>query len=162
MAPFDLRPARLGDALAIASLHHAAVHALRGGPYSDEVLRRWAPSVTIARAEQLFLATQAEGGITLVADAGDEVLGFAVAMPGAGAIDACYVAPAAAGYGVGRTLIGAFEDEARDAGLSALDVRAPLNATGFYSKLGYEATRAATFGFGDGVEMPVVLMRKRL
>jgi GNAT superfamily N-acetyltransferase len=150
MASFALRPARLGDALAMANLHHAAVRALQGGPYRDDVLERWAPGVTVARAERLFRETQDEGGRSLIAEAGDEVIGFAVAMPGAAALSACYVAHAAAGNGVGRTLVGAFEDEARDAGVSTFDVRAPLNATGFYARLGYAAERTATFAFGDG------------
>jgi GNAT superfamily N-acetyltransferase len=162
MASFALRPARPGDALAMANLHHAAVRALRGGPYRDDVLERWAPGVTIARAERLFREAQDGGGRSLVAEADDEVLGFAVAMPGAAALNACYVAPAAAGNGVGRTLVSAFEEEAREAGVSTLDVRAPLNATGFYAKLGYAEERAAIFAFDDGIEMPVVLMRKRL
>jgi putative acetyltransferase len=162
MAPFELRPARPSDALAMARVHHAAVHALRGGPYSNDVLRHWAPQVSIARAEQLFREAEHDGGTTLVAASGDALLGFGIAMLQNDELNACYVSPAAGRRGVGRGLVGALEAEAIAAGCNTLNVRAPLNATGFYLRLGYETLRRATFAFEDGLEMPVVLMRKRL
>jgi putative acetyltransferase len=162
MASFSLRPARLADALAIAGVHRMAVRSLAGGPYSRDVLDRWAPPVSLTRAERLFRDEQDEGAETLVAVAGNEIVGFGIVAPHDHELRACYVAPAASGNGIGRALVTALEGSARAAKCSELTVRASLNSVKFYAALGYAETQRAVFRFDDGVEMPVVLMRKAL
>lgn len=162
MASYTLRPAVLADALEIAGVHRAAVQALAGGPYVQDVLDRWAPPVVLHRAENLFRQEQDDGAVTLVAEAAGDVVGFAIAAPHEGELRACYVAPEATGQGIGRALVAAVEKLSHEAGCMTFAVRAPLNAVRFYANLDYAQTRRAVFAFDDGIEMPVVLMAKTL
>jgi putative acetyltransferase len=159
--PLDIRAARLGDALDIATAHHAAVHAIRGD-YAPEVLDNWAPPVSLGRAEQLYREGQAIGEIALVAEMDGDVVGFAIAYLPNSELRACYVTPAGSGRGFGRALCAGIEDAARAAGCLYLDVRASTNAVLFYRVLGYAETARGQSTFDDGTKMPVVFMRKAL
>lgn len=155
-----IRPARLADALAIAALHHAAVHQLAASHYPPEVLDRWSPPVTLARAEQLYRQTQDEGGQTLVAERNREIAGFGVVMPVAGEISACYVAPELSREGIGRLLLAAMETAIATAGVHKINVRVALNAKSFYSAFGYHVSSRGEHGFDDGTRMVVAHMCK--
>ena len=160
--PLAIRPARLADALDIATAHHAAVHGVAASHYAPEVLNNWAPPVSLGRAEQLYLEGQAAGEIALVAEMDGVIVGFAIAYLPNSELRACYVAPAGSGRGFGRALVNAIEDAARDAGRTHLDVRASTNAVPFYRIQGYAETARGQSTFDDGTKMPVVFMRKSL
>ena len=158
--PILIRPARLADALAIAALHHVSVHALAAPFYPREVLERWSPPVTLASAEQRYRESQEDGGLTLLAERGGELVGFGIVMPEAGEILACYVAPDAARQGIGRQLLNAMEAAAAAQGVHELRIRASLNAKSFYSAFGYHVSGRAEYQFEDGTPMVVAYMRK--
>lgn len=155
-----IRPARLGDALAIAALHHVSVHALAGAFYPPEVLAHWSPPVTLAGAERRYREGQEDGGLTLLAERNGELAGFGVVVPEAGEIAACYVAPEASRQGVGKVLLNAMESAAAAYGMHELRVRASLNAKSFYSALGYHVSGRGEHRFEDGTVMVVAFMRK--
>jgi ribosomal protein S18 acetylase RimI-like enzyme len=155
-----IRPARLSDALAIAALHHVAVHGLAAAHYPREVLTQWSPPVTLSRAERLYRETQDDGGLTMVAERDGNIVGFGVAIPGAGEISACYVAPDATRQGVGRLLLRAMEAAIAAEGVHELRVRASLNAKNFYSAFGYHVSGRGEHRFEDGTPMVVAFMRK--
>ncbi len=158
----EIRPARLADALDIAVLHHVAVHRLAAGFYETDVLSRWSPPVTLARAERVYRETQESGGLTLVAVSGGEIAGFGVVRPADGEISACYVAPEQARKGIGRQLVDAMEQAARLSGARALRVRAGRNARSFYTALGYRVGDRGEHLFEDGTRMVVVNLEKDL
>jgi putative acetyltransferase len=161
--PIAVRPARLADALGIAGVHHAAVHRLAAGHYPPAVLERWAPPVSLRRAERLYRETQDAGGLTLVAETGTEgLVGFGIVVPASGEIAACYVTPGAARRGVGRQLLAALEKAATGAGTFELSVRASINARPFYSARGYLVVERGEHRFEDGTPMAVAFMRKDL
>ena len=155
-----IRPARLGDALEIAALHHVSVHALAGAFYPREVLDNWSPPVTLAGAERRYRESQEDGGLTLLADHQGALAGFSVVIPEAGEIAACYVAPEAARQGVGKALLNAMEAAATAHGVHELRVRASLNAKSFYSAFGYHVIGRGEHRFEDGTVMVVAFMRK--
>ena len=159
-APLVIRPARLGDALAIAALHHVAVHQLAAPFYPREVLMHWSPPVTLAGAERRYRETQDDGGLTLLAEQNGSLVGFGVVMPEAGEIAACYVAPEASRRGVGRALLAAMEAAVSRHGVHELNVRASLNAKSFYSAFGYHVIGRGEHRFEDGTVMVVAFMRK--
>lgn len=161
-APFEIRPARLADALDIAALHHVAVHRLAAGFYDADVLSRWSPPVTVSRAERIYREAQAAGGLTLVAEADGEIAGFGIVRPADGEISACYVAPEQARKGIGRKLVDAMEQVARSSGARALRVRAGRNARSFYAALGYRVGGRGEHLFEDGTRMVVVHLEKDL
>lgn len=155
-----VRPARLADALAMASVHHAAVHGLAASWYPAEVLERWAPPVTLHRAERVYHETQDEGGLHLVAEAAGEIVGFGVVVPETGEIAACYVAPGIVRRGIGQLLLAALERRAAQSGVHELAVRASVNARSFYAANGYRVAGHGEHRFGDGTGMDVLHMRK--
>lgn len=155
-----IRPARLGDALAIAALHHVSVHAMAAPFYPPEVLAHWSPPVTLAAAERRYRETQEDGGLTLVAEQNGALAGFGVVVPEAGEISACYVAPEAARRSIGRTLLSAMEAAISAHGVHEINVRASLNAKSFYSAFGYHVSGRGEYRFEDGTVMVVAFMRK--
>ena len=155
-----VRPARLADALAIAVVHHTAVHQLAAGFYPGDVLLHWSPPVALARAERLYRETQEDGGLTFVAEENGEIIGFGIVMPEAGEISACYVAPDASRKGIGRALLSAMESAISAAGVHEIHVRASLNAKSFYSAFGYRAQGRGESQFEDGTRMVVAFMAK--
>lgn len=159
-APIVIRPARLGDALAIAALHHVAVHKLAAPFYPREVLEHWSPPVTITGAERRYRETQEDGGLTLLAEHDGGLAGFGVAIPEAGEIAACYVAPELSRRGIGRTLLGAMEATVSAHGVHEINVRASLNSKSFYSAFGYHVSGRGEYRFEDGTVMVVAFMRK--
>lgn len=158
--PLVIRPARLGDALAIAALHHVAVHKLAAPFYPHEVLEHWSPPVTLIGAERRYRETQEDGGLTLLAEQDGSLAGFGVVIPEAGDIAACYVAPEATRRGVGRALLAAMEATVSAHGVHELNVRASLNAKSFYSAFGYHVSGRGEYRFEDGTVMVVAFMRK--
>lgn len=159
-APLVIRPARLGDALAIAALHHVAVHQLAAPFYPREVLEHWSPPVTLTGAERRYRETQEDGGLTLLAEQDGEPAGFGVVIPETGDIAACYVAPDLSRRGIGRTLLAAMETMVSAHGVHELNVRASLNAKSFYSAFGYHVSGRGEYRFEDGTVMVVAFMRK--
>ena len=159
--PITIRLMRPGDAAAFLAVHRAAVRALAAPAYDPAVIEAWAP-LPVGETEVERLAANEAGGYRLVALSGKCVVGIAAMAVKQGELIACYVDPAHAGSGIGTALIRAIEDEARRAGLEALETDASINAEGFYAARGYQALRATTHRLSGGREMKAVRMRKRL
>jgi ribosomal protein S18 acetylase RimI-like enzyme len=159
-AQLIVRPARLSDALDIAVLHHVAVHRLGAGFYDTEILGRWAPPVTLDRAERLYREAQANGEVTLVAERGDDIAGFGVVELASGRISGCYVAPDLARKGIGKALVSAMEAAIAAQRAPTIHVRASRNARSFYTALGYRVTGRGEHLFEDRTRMVVVHLEK--
>ena len=71
-----------------------------------------------------------------------------------------FVAPEAAGRGLGRLLVEAVEADASAHGCTDFVVRANANAAALYRRLGYRAIETGTMPGAGGVALPVVFMRK--
>ena len=61
---------------------------------------------------------------------------------------ALYVAPEAAGRGIGRSLLRAWEEAARKHGIRIMRIHSGRNATGFYRKCGYRLEKEITLSNG--------------
>src|SRR5439155_619481 len=72
-----------------------------------------------------------------VAERQGQIVGFGQLDPRRGEIEACYVAPGAVGFGIGKALLGRMEEEARRRGHSVVHLNATLNAESFYERMGY-------------------------
>jgi GNAT superfamily N-acetyltransferase len=76
-----------------------------------------------------------------------------IGLEGTGVYD-FFVAPDRQGRGVGRALLGFVEELARQRGIEELHLSSSLTAMGFYERLGYRKTGAASGGrFSRTVEM---------
>lgn len=71
-----------------------------------------------------------------------------------------FVAPDRAGQGLGRRMVEAAEQAARDAGFHRFRVRSNANAEAFYAKLGYRPVRREEMPTAGGVALPTVIMVK--
>ena len=100
------------------------------------------------------VAVDADGGI--LASAG----WCPIEEPATARIRKVFVAPEAAGRGLGRRMVEAVEAAARIRGHSRFFVRSYDNAAGFYEHLGYRAVESGTMAVGKGPTIPVLFMRK--
>ena len=143
-----IRPADPSEGPALAALHRAAIEAGCAGAYTREQIAAW---LAVIEPGAYFAHT--------VLVAGEEPVGLGVCSPEDGLINAAYVAPQAAGRGVGRALMGAME-----ALIERPEVRlnATLNAVGFYRTLGYGNEAHALNRLPSGVYLPSVSMSKPL
>jgi N-acetylglutamate synthase-like GNAT family acetyltransferase len=64
----------------------------------------------------------------------------------AGSVRTVFVAPDTQGRGIGKLLMRAVEEAAREAGLQALVVPSSVTAEPFYAKLGFKAVRDSYYG----------------
>ncbi len=152
-----IRPAADADRPEICRVHQEAARKLAAGAYSSEQIEAWVGRLTpesyadVIRTHVLIVAVDERG-----------VIGYGQLDPARGEVDAVYVAPEAAGHGVGTALLLALEQTARNYGLLNLHLIATLNAVPFYKRAGYLAECDTGYHTGSGITLPVVSMSRRL
>ena len=134
-----LRPFLAADTPVLAAIFVAAIEELTGEDYSEAQQQAWAAAADDEEAFGKRLASE----LTLIATQQNSPIGFA-SLKGADHIDMLYVHPAATGQGVASMLIEALEKLAGGRGAKALTVDASDNASEFFLKRGYVATRRNT------------------
>ena len=134
-----LRPFLREDTPVLAAIFAAAIEELTGDDYSESQQQAWASA---ADDEEQF-GKRLAGQLTLIATLQNSPVGFA-SLKGADQIDMLYVHPSAAGQGVASMLCEALEKLAGGRGAKALMVDASDNASEFFLKRGYVATRRNT------------------
>lgn len=77
-------------------------------------------------------------------------------------VRAMYTAPNAARRGVGRAILAAAEDAARNAGFTEVELAATLAGEPLYRACGYEAELHFEEATASGVAVPLIRMAKRL
>ncbi|HTN51337.1 MAG TPA: GNAT family N-acetyltransferase [Anaeromyxobacter sp.] len=154
-APPAIRPARPGDARAIAAVMRAAVRAL-AGRYPPATLASWASLPALYHR----WAMGPGGERYLLAERGGRVAGYAALRDGE--LTALFVRPAAARRGVGRALVEAIARLAAREGATALRVRAARSAVPAYLRLGFAPGPAVPVPLPDGRRLPARLMVRPL
>jgi GNAT superfamily N-acetyltransferase len=124
--------------------------------YSAEQLHAWAPQAPDPRTWHERTGSR----LTLVAEAEDEVLGFAE-MEEDGHLDMLYVRKDAVGRGVGSRLYRAVERRARERGLERVFTEASITARPFFERKGFCVVREQTVTV-RGVAMTNFAMEKSL
>ena len=161
MTDLVLRPIREADLDAVRRLQADSFSALAGDIHSPaqiaaHVALIMAPDYAADLLSNNLLVAEAPDG-ALVATAGwcrvpDDA---AVAR-----LRKVFVAPGRAGQGLGRRMVEASEQAARDAGFHRFRVRANANAEAFYARLGYRPVRREEMPTAAGVALPTVIMVK--
>ena len=152
-----IRRARATDADAVGRVHRSAIRELCRTHYTDEQIEAWSGPRPAGHFAEVIRAKE-----FYVAEEGGEVVGFGSLNPEACEVDAVYVAPAAAGRGVGTELLRTVEARARELGLKRLSVDASLNAVGFYERAGFELQGTGTHRLGNAVDLPCAHLSKEL
>lgn len=144
-------------------------HAVRHGTASFEL-----EPPDVAEMTRRWQAVRAVGGPWLVAEAAGEVLGYCYAGPHRprpayrfALEDSVYVAPEAAGQGVGAALLGAAIAEAEAAGfrqmLAVIGDSGNAASRRLHARLGFtDAGHFRSVGFKHGRWLDVVLMQRAL
>ncbi len=131
MSPYEVCPAELRDAKAIAEIHAAAARAAYKGIVPDDQLVALAPSTREAKWRQAIEFAEPQ---VQVAVQGDEVVGFVgfdrsrdpKTPPSTGEIWSLYVKPEHWGKGVGVALWDAARDGLEEEGCTLVTIWVPL------------------------------------
>lgn len=153
-----IRPGTREDIPAIHRVHSASIRGLCAAVYSPQLIEAWASNPDLKRYEKMLLPSAR----CLVAEAGNQVCGFGSLELTKSRLESLFVLPQYAGIGLGRRLLQALEELARDAGITTLNVQASLNAREFYAKHGYRLCKMSTHCTSSGLEMDCAEMEKPL
>ena len=151
-----VRRATRADAAAICEVQRCSVRGLARSAYTSAQIEAWIGN----RQPGHYAWALDHGELMFVAEEGEGVIGYGLLL--GHEVRAVYVHPDAAEKGVGRALLSAIEEAARERGIGALDVHASLNAEGFYRAHGYEPEEEVDLDLPSGVKLPAIRMRKNL
>lgn len=143
------------DTLHVKRVFKDAVLNIGTHAYSEEQVRAWA-----AFADDSLFDDQLKEGITLVAEAQDEIVGFGQLHP-LNHIALLYVDSRHANQRIGSGLAKRLERHAEDSGMKAVSVEASKIARPFFEKQGYSVLDEEVID-RNGVEFERYLMHKRI
>lgn len=152
-----LRPATLADIDPMWALRTRAIRHSCPGHYPAHVIGPW----SAAPVPRSYPALVQAGGAVIAQEQG-AMLGYAILDLLTGEVDAVFVDPEAGGRGIGKTLLAALEQMARERGFARLVLSASLNAVAFYRAAGFVALRDAAYAHSCGVALDCVEMEKHL
>jgi hypothetical protein len=156
----EIRSAIRDDATEIVRVRREAILAKAAAHYDRAILNDWADAMPIEdRVARIAQRISDPGIIVLVAAAGGEIVGFAMADLSGNELQALYTRPNQVGS-VGRTLLAALENLAFET-VQFLRCDASVNAAKFYKANGYiEECRKDYVSSPGGIISRVVQMRK--
>ncbi len=149
-----VRQAITADRASICGVHRSSARSLGGGFYTHEQVERWVSVMTPDRYTPHI-------DNIVVAEEHGSIVGFAW-LGEDGTIHAVYVAPGAAGKGVGSALLKRVEEIAAERGHQSVTLEASLNAVPFYERHGFVAEGATSFHPAPDVEIRATKMSKRI
>jgi len=141
----------------VAAVHRASILDLCAAHYSTAELSLWTGALRPDRYAAMLVGRE-----FFVAEEDNAILGFGILDLSQSLINATYVSPMAVRRGVGRRLVEAMEELARQAGVSRLHLNSTLNAVPFYERLGYVRHEASYNRLSTGAELPCFVMTKGL
>ena len=157
-----LRKYRAADAEVLAALAREAIGSVKF--YTDVQKKAWAEGF----ADPASLDLRLRSTRTLVAEADGRALGFGNLDVAFGCtacvaaeLDCLYVSPKHRGQGIGRALVAALEEIARQSFVTLLTVYASEDAKPFFESLGYTEVRENEVE-RSGVMLKNYLMRKKI
>jgi putative acetyltransferase len=153
-----VRELRADEDVTFRQIHHAAVHGLAAGHYTQAILDKW--SAPIRDGEQA--QPRREGQIRLIAELDGQPVGIGALFPDKSELDAVYVLPSAARTGVGTALVREIERIAVERGVTRLHLDASVNAEPFYLAMGYAVVERGEHVLNSGQRMACVRMAKDL
>jgi len=163
MTEVQFRTAVPSDAPAMVAVHYAAVHALEGLDYPDDVLEAWSPVPDEKRGTWLAgVVASADTRVWVAETVDGHVVGFGIVRLGARQLMALYVHPDWPRRGIGRALLHRLEEACLEAGLDHLVLNASYNAEAFYRAAGYQALGPTTQPVSETCSMGAIRMTKPL
>lgn len=151
-----IRPANMDDVEDIYDVFVASVLGLAAPHHPQTVVEAWLQSLSCEGLRRQMK----KGALVWVAESAGQTAGFA-AVRDDDQVWLVFVHPLAARSGVGKTLMGVVEADARERGLGRLELRATLNSVRFYRHCGYQKEEPIQQVL-SGVVMRVMPMHKTL
>lgn len=153
----SIRRAVIGDAGDVCYVVRRSIIELCTLDHHDDeaAVAAWVANKTPANFEGCISTS---GNVALVAQAGADIIGFALLLPDA-TVALLYVLPEARFSGVSEALLAALEKAALADGMSELRLASTETARGFYLRHGYIPAGEASVEFGW---IPSYPMSKRL
>jgi hypothetical protein len=139
-------------------VHRKAILSKAAAHYPRATLDAWAGGAAPDRIARVGRQITDPEFIVLVAEAGDKVIGYGVAIPSHQQLRALYVRPNAIGR-VGCALLSELEKLAFRAA-AVLTCDASLNAAGFYGAHGYTEQGRTDHVLSSGASVPCIRMKK--
>lgn len=152
-----LRAATLADIDTMWALRTRAILHSCPGHYPGHVIGPW----SAAPVPRSYPGLVQAGGAVIAQEEG-AMLGYAILDLLTGEVDAVFVDPGAGGRGIGKTLLAALEQMARERGFARLYLSASLNAVTFYRAAGFVVLRDAVYVHPSGVALDCAEMEKQL
>ena len=152
-----LRPALSSDIAALWALRTVTVRISCATHYAPEQIAVW----TASPVPDSYAAMLAAGG-GVVAMQYEAIAGYAMLNVDKHEVDAVFVDPAHAGLGIGKRLLAALEQLARQRGIARLHLSASLNAEPFYQAAGFISLREEAYAHPSGISLASVAMEKEL
>lgn len=131
----EFRRAVAEDVDAVQRLQVDAIRHGTGGAYEPEAVEAWAGAFN-----RDGFVEKVDRDEVWIAEDGARAVGYVSLIPATYEIDSVYVAPEAAGRGIGRVMMRHILDVAREHRLENVWLDASRNAIPFYESLGFVAT----------------------
>src|SRR5258706_8288059 len=109
-----------------------------------DTLARWLANKT---PENFLSWLATEDNFCIVAETNDQIVGVGL-LHRSGEVRLCYLAPGAQGQGLGKAILVALEEKAKEWGLRRLHLESTVSARPFYERVGYRPAGATKPGFG--------------
>lgn len=160
----EVSPALIDDMSSIRHLHASSARRLAAGMLSETEIAAFVDHIYSeaysSRVAEVVLARR-----LATARLHGELIGTAGWTPAndSGAVArliAVFVSPLYAQRGIGKVLVQSAETQARAAGFSIFTMRAPLGASGFFERIGYDVASHGVWPLTRDAALPVAFLRK--
>jgi putative acetyltransferase len=158
--PITVRPLRADEGRIYLAIVNSAVRGLAVSHYAPDAIEGWVVPVTDDSVRDLMLNPDRE--IRLVAELDGRPAGIGALVVERSELRACYVSPEAARRGCGSALVREIERQAREKGLTRLELAGSINAEPFYAAHGYKVRERSDVVLRNGHRMAAVWMEKDL
>lgn len=164
LAAIEVGPAQIDEMSTIRHLHASSARRLAAGMLSEAETEAFAQHV-YSESHSSRVAEAVMAGRLIAARLGGDLVATAGWTPAndAGAVarlTAVFVSPLYARNGIGSIVVAAVEAQARAAGFTVFNVRAPLGASGFFERIGYDIASHGVWPISRDVSLPVAFLRK--
>lgn len=143
------------DGQAVVDLHASAIRELGITSYTSDQVESWSASL-----DPDGYPFEEEGVHFVIAERGEEMVGFGELQLDSGEVAAVYVHPDHARTGVGRSILARLETTALQAGHESTVLTASKNAVPFYERMGYEVRESVDYESAGGLVLECMKMRK--
>ena len=145
-----------GEEQALFDIYHSAIHLIAIRDYTEEQVSAWAPS----NLDEELWVRRMRGINPFVAEIEGKLVGYADVQEN-GYIDHFFVSGQHPRQGIGRSLMGVLESEAKRLGVTELTSDVSRTAQPFFERFGFQIVEQR-IPVIRGVEVPNALMRKSI